>query len=186
MRSLSGAGAALLGGRLVVATLVEMQLDTPLYMTDAGIDLQYDGNTWLGGRQVAVEKVGEQGGEVQALKFSISGVPSENIALALATPIQGKPVRAYAALMDPDSQAVVDVIPLWRGTLDQMPIRHGAEFSTISVTAEHIAIGMARPKGLRYTDADQRRLYPGDRALEFIVAQATHQDVWPSAAYFRK
>lgn len=186
MRTLSVEGAALLGVGLVQATLVELQLEEPVYMTDAPIDLVHDGITWLGGRQVAVDKIIDQGGEVQALKFSLSGVPSENIALALGTPIQGKPVRAYLALMEPVSQAIVDVVPLWAGTLDQMPIRHGAETSTISVTAEHIAIGMARPKGSRYTDADQRRLHGGDRALEFIVAQATHQDVWPSAAYFKQ
>ena len=62
----------------------------------------------------------------------------------------------------------------------------GRSLRTVSVTAEHIAVAMSRPKGARYTDADQRRLFPGDRALEYIVSQATHQDVWPSAAFFKQ
>lgn len=186
MRSLSAEGQALLGDRLALTLLVELQLATPLYVTTAPVDIDYGGNTWIGGRSVAVDKVSDQGGEVQSLRFSLSGVPSEMLALALATPIQGKPVRAYVALMHPDTHAIVDVVPLWRGTLDQMPIKHGPTTSVISVTAEHMAIAMSRPKGARYTDADQRRLYPGDRSLEYIVAQATHQDVWPSAAFFKQ
>lgn len=186
MRTLSAEGQALLGKRCALALLVEMLLDEPVRITTAAVDIDYGGFTWLGGRGVTMDKVQEQGGEVQAMRFSLSGVPSDVLALALGTPIQGKPVRVYTVLMDPDTQAIVDVMPLWSGTLDQMPITHGAENCVVSVTAEHVAIAMSRPRGARYTDADQRRLFPGDRCLEYLVAQATHQDVWPSAAFFRQ
>lgn len=186
MRDISPAGQALLGNRCALALLIEMLLAEPLRVTTASIDIEHGGFTWIGGRGITVDKVLEQGGEVQAMRFSLSGVPSEMLAVALGTQIQGRRVRAYTALMDPDTQAIVDVMPLWSGTLDQMPINHGTESSVVSVTAEHVAIAMSRPHGARYTDADQRRLYPGDRCLEYLVAQATHQDVWPSAAFFRQ
>lgn len=81
---------------------------------------------------------------------------------------------------------------VWSGQLDQMPIKHG-EAATITVTAEHRGIVFARAKGDRYTDASQRRLYPGatppttaDRSLEYLVSQANSQTIWPSAEWFKQ
>lgn len=186
MRTLSSSGSALLGIRSTLTLLIEMQLTTPIYLTTAIVDIDYGGNTYIGGRGVQIEPVKDQGGELQQLRFSLSGVPSEYIALALAEPIQGKTVILSTALMDPDTDTILDVMRLWTGTLDQMPIKHGAEFSMISVTAESRGVAFSRPKGVRYTDAEQARLYSGDHSLEFLVSQATHQDVWPSAAFFRQ
>ena len=189
----------MLGKRLAMALLIDLQLTSPIRLCTCAVDISYGGNTYTGGRGVGVDTVKDQGGEIQSLRFSLSGVPSEYISLALAEPIQGKIVVVYTALMDPDTHALVDVLPLWRGTLDQMPIKHGPTTSIISVTAEHRGIAFSRPKGLRYTDAEQRRIYPSrapiggvgptapaDKCLEYLVSQSTHQDVWPSAAFFKR
>ncbi len=187
MRAMGATPASWLGNRVGLALLVEMNFASGmLYATSAPIDIEWGGNTYLGGRQVAVEEIKDQGGEVQGLKFTLSGVPSEMVALALAESLQGRSVVLRAALLDPDTQAIGQVLQLWAGTMDQMPVRHGADTSSITLTAEHRGIAFARPKPLRYTDADQRRLYPGDRALEYLVSQSQHQDVWPSAEYFKQ
>lgn len=187
MRSISATPASWLGNRVGLTILVEMNFTSGMvYATSAPIDIAWGGNTYLGGRQVGVEEIKDQGGEVQGLKFTLSGVPSELLALALGESLQGRSVVLRAALMDPDTQAIGEVLQLWAGTMDQMPVRHGPETSSITVTAEHRGIAFARPKPLRYTDADQRRLYPGDRALEYLVSQSQHQDVWPSAEYFKQ
>lgn len=186
MRTLSSGGASLLGVKSTLTLLVEMQLTTPIYLTTAIINIDYGGNTYIGGRGVQIEPVKDQGGELQQMRFSLSGVPSEYIALALAEPIQGKTVILSTALMDPSNDTILDVMRLWTGTLDQMPIKHGTEYSMISVTAESRGVAFNRPKGVRYTDAEQARLYSGDHCLEYLVAQASHQDVWPSAAFFKQ
>lgn len=186
MRTLSTPGAALLGRGCSLTLLVEMQLDVPLYAASSAIDIEWGGHTYLGGRGFAVEPVDDRGGELQQLRFTLSGVPSEMLALALATPIQGKVVIVSTVLMDPDTGAIVDVMRLWSGTLDQMPIKHGVEYSSISVTAESRGVAFARPKGVRYSDSEQARLFAGDRCLEFLVSQANHQDVWPAAAFFKQ
>ena len=187
MRSIPTTPASWLGNRLGLVLLVEMQLTSaPLYAATCPVDIEYNGNTYLGGRQVAIDEVKDQGGEVQALSFTLSGVPSELLAVALAENIQGRPVYVSAALLDPDTMAIGAVLPLWSGQLDQMPVRHGGETSVITVTAEHRGIAFARPKPLRYTDADQRRLFAGDRSLEYLISQSQHQDIWPAAAFFRQ
>lgn len=186
MRSL-GTAAAWVGSRVVAVQLVEMDFPSGmLYASTAPMDIDWGGHTYLGGRQVAIDAVNDQGGELQGLRFSLSGVPSELLALALAEPLQGRSVVLRLALLHPDTHAVAEVLPLWRGSMDQMPVRHGPESSVITVTAEHRGVQMARPKPLRYTDADQRRLQSGDRCLEYLVSQSQHPDVWPSAEYFKQ
>lgn len=176
-----------LGHVVALTLLVDMDLASgPLYVTTAPIDIDHEGHSYLGGRQVSVEPIEDRGGELQALRFQLSGVPPEMLGLALAEPIQGRSVRLRLALMDAETQAIATVVPLWSGTLDQMPIRQADGGCVITATAEHRGVAFARPKPLRYTDADQRRVSAGDRALEFLVSQSQHQDVWPSAAFFRQ
>lgn len=186
MRTLLAPAAAVLGNRLALAQLVEMDLTVPLYVTTARDTIVWSSKTYIGGRQTAIDAIKDQGGEVVGVAFQLSGVPNDLLAIALAEPIQGKAVRVYTCLMDPDTQAILDVLPAWAGTLDQMPVSQGIDTSVITVTAEHRGITFASPKGKRYSDGDQQALYAGDLSLSHIVAQATHQDTWPAAEFFKQ
>ena len=186
MRTLTAPASAALGNRLALAQLVEMDLTAPLLVTTARESIDWAGKTYIGGRQTAIASIQDQGGAIQGLSFQISGVSNDTLAIALAEPIQGKAVRVYTCLMDADTQAILDVVLAWGGSLDQMPISQGAATSVVTVTAEHRGITFARPKGLRYSDGDQQALFPGDLSLQFLVTMATHQDIWPSAAYFAR
>jgi hypothetical protein len=182
----SAATAVIVGGKLASAVFVEMLLDTPIYFSNANVSIDYGGHTWLGVQQLQVESITEGAQQAEQMRFTLPAVPNEYLALALSTNIRGKSVSVYLGILDPDSHAVLQMVPLWGGQLDQMPIGYGPDNAAISVTAEHRAVAYARPKPLRYTDADQRRLYPGDRCLEFLINQSQKEDTWPSAAWFRR
>lgn len=186
MRTLAAPAQALLGGTYALAVLIELDLTAPIYWATCRDDIDWNGNRYLGGRQGGVAEIKDQGGEVLGLSFSISGVPADMIALALAEPIQGHRAVITLALMEPVRQQIVDTIQLWTGDLDQMPIQESGGTATISVTAEHRGIVFARPKGTMYTDADQQRLHPGDKCLEFLTAQSAHADIWPAASFWRQ
>lgn len=188
MRSISGpAGAALASGRVALVLLVEMQLSTTIRLASSAVTITWSGFDWIGaGSLGAVEEVADVAGEHKPLRFVLSGVPSANLSIALQEPIRDKPCIVRMAVLDPDTHAVLDAPVVWTGTLDQMPVTLSGETCTIAVVAEHAGVAYARPKPLRYTDADQQRLYPGDTSLRFVVDQAQHQDVWPAASYFRR
>lgn len=184
-RSLAPATIALLGKRLGVAVFLEMLLDVPLYFSNAMVDIDADGRTWKGVSQLQVEAISEGAGEAEQMRFSLPAVPNEYLGLALSTEIRGKGVRMYLGVMDPDSLAMVQLVLMWSGQLDQMPVSFGPQTASISATAEHRAVAYARPKPLRYTDADQRRLCPGDRCLEYLLDQSQKEDTWPSREWFK-
>jgi len=187
VRALPAPASAVLGGRLGMTQLVEMNLGSGFVRVALCRDtIEWDGKLFLGGRQASIDPIRDQGGQMVAQAFQLSGVNADMLSIALAEQVQGRPVKVWTAILDPDTQLLLDVRQSWSGTLDQMPISQQGAQATITVTAEHRGITFARPKGLRYTDSDQQALFPGDRGLEFIIAQATHQDVWPSAAFFRQ
>lgn len=186
MRTVSAPGVALLGGKWSLALLIELQLTVPVYLATCRDSIDYGGHTYVGGKQTAVGELKDAGGEIVGLRFGLSGVPASMIAIALAEPIQGKLARLSLAMMAPGTGAITDVLLLWTGTLDQMPISESGDLATINVTAEHRGMTYSRPKGILYSDAEQQRLFPGDKSLEFLASQAQHVDVWPASTYFRK
>ena len=173
---------------LSMVLLVYMGLTEPLYLTSATRKVIFGGNEYLAlGHLGAVDPVDDKAGsDNKSLKFTLSGVPNELLAISLQENIRSRPVSVRIAILHPITHDVIDAPTIWSGTLDQMPIQSGAESSVITVTAEHRGSTFARPKPIRYTDNDQRRLFPGDTSLRFIVPQSTHQDVWPSAAWGRQ
>lgn len=166
-----------------------MQFDSGgVYLASGCINLDHDGHTYQAiGQFGGVEQLRDSPNDAPELRFTLSGVPSTQIGLALSEPVRNRPVYLFLAVLDPAGGTVLDVLDLWSGTLDQMAVNHSADGQvTIGVTALHAAATLRRPKPLRYTDADQQRLYPGDTCLRFLPSQANHQDVWPAAAWGRQ
>jgi hypothetical protein len=193
MRTLSAEGlVAIDAGRFAAVLLVEMQLSLPLYACSAVSSIEWNGVTWVGVDSIAsVGPVIDSSGELQPLDFSLLAADPAIVAIALGEPTQGKPVIVRSMLLDPETQAVIDVQTVWSGTLESPSYEEqfneeGLIVAKASLRGEHRGVSMQRPNPFRYTDADQQRAFPGDRGLEYIVAQAVHQDVWPAAAFFRQ
>lgn len=188
MRTINaGALAVLAGGAAPIALFVEMLLSSPLRLNTSSMTIAWNGYDWLGaGNLGSIEEVQDTLAEQRGLRFTISGVPTAMLSVALQEAVRNKPCTVYLCVLNETTHAVEDVVQAWAGTLDQMPITQSGETCTIGVVAEHAGATFARPKPLRYTDADQQRLYPGDTSLRFVTSQANHQDVWPAAGYFRQ
>lgn len=179
----AAAAAALASPRAPVCLLIRMDLPDPVFVCTADLHIEHDGHTWIGVSLVgSIEEITDTVGDRVPLRFTLSGVPTDVLALALvsANEARGKRCRVYLHIYDPDTYLPLYTELFWSGTLDQMSINEGKDSGSVSVTAEHRGVTSARPKTLRYTNADQQRLYPGDLSLQFMVSQSTHQDVWPS------
>lgn len=188
MRTLSNAAvAALQRSPLPIALLVEMDLTTTVYLCTAGINLVIGGNTYLGaGGLGRIEAVQESPAEIKPLRFELSGVPSTQIALALAEPVQGKAVRIKTAIFDPDTYQVIETRLRWQGRLDVFAIEDGETTATLMCSAEHAAIDLLRVATVVYSDTEQRRLNSNDPSLQFMAGQADQRLVWPAASFFKR
>lgn len=191
MRSLSSTGLATIANIALPPTfmLLLMETNPVVRLNSTPVTVSYGGFDWLGaGNFGTVEPVSDVPSDESALRFTLSGVPADSIALALgdAPDTKGARVTLSLALLDPATKAVTDVLQLFRGYVDQMPISYGAESASIGVICSHRGETFSRPKPLRNTDGDQQKLYPGDTSRRFVVDQSQVQDVWPAASFFRQ
>lgn len=101
-------------------------------------------------------------------KFSLSGVPSANLAVALATNYQERPASLYLALVDDALNLIGTPYKMFGGRMDVMSIEESGVDATVSIEVENRLIDLERPKLSNYTNEDQLRRYPGDVGLEFV------------------
>lgn len=184
---LAGAETIISGGDVPMVLFLELGYSPPTRLNSSDSTIDWNGHLWTGaGSMGGVSSTKDTSGEIAGLKFILSGVPSENIALALGESARGKSCKFWCAILDPDTREVVDAILMFQGELDQLPINLEGTKSTIGVTAVHIGALFRRPRPFAQTASMQQQLYPGDTSRRFLVSQANHQDVWPAASYFRQ
>lgn len=188
-RTISGAmTTALTSDHVPFVLLIELQLDsgTQRYTT-AGHDLPWDSQTWAGiGTLVDVSEIREgETLEAIGLRLSLSSVPSALIAIALSEHVQGKTCRIWAAALA-DGVIVTSPSLEFQGRIDTLETSEDGETGSIVVNIESRLADFARPRVRRYSDADQKQLYPGDKGFEYVAAMVEAQIVWPGKEYFQK
>lgn len=191
MRALNPTAAALharlvAGEQIPVVQLVELQLDAiTLRYSTGGWPVLWGGYTWqsTGGRVEALETSAD--GTIDALSMTLPGVTPDDIAIALSQPLEGRPVRVWDCMLDPDTgaPAVLDDRPSWKGTLNVPGLRRGP-VAELAVTAEHIAVRARRVKPSRYSDEQWQREHPGDTSLHFDPATDAAPVQWPLASWY--
>jgi hypothetical protein len=137
--------------------------------------------------------------KANGVTVSIAGVTDQSIALSLNEGQRGKPGQVWLAFMYPNdgsgaemisdddgedvlgrgsdiigqpypaNRIILDPVTVFRGRLDGVDIPDSVEAASISATYVHELQTLERPKTVRYTDQEQKRLYPDDKGLEFIV-----------------
>lgn len=189
MRTLSVAAQALLdrlnaGEQIPVVHLVRIDMAETVYLTTAGHAIEWAGQTWEPSGIGAIEPVHDTATEMPALQFTMPAVSDAQLVLALEPGVEGSTVTLYDAILDPDTGECADAVQSWAGTMNVPTLQDGAQ-ADIIITAEHQGMLALRPKPSRYTDDEQRRLYPADTSLNFDPATDAKALTWPAASYFR-
>jgi hypothetical protein len=118
------------------------------YWTGYG-DLTWDGQTWTGmGDFAGVSSLSEtENIQANGAVFSLNGVPSAAISMALNYEFRDRPCTLYLGVLNITTGALIaDPYPIFGGRMDTMSIEDGADTGTISVTAESQLIDLYRPR----------------------------------------
>lgn len=188
MRSLTpDVVAAIAAGEVVLAQLLYMDLTQPVRLNTSGWDLTWGGHTWQAAAGIgSIEEISDAPGEIKPLEFTLPGVRPEDLAVALAEPLQGKTVEIRTAIFHTGTYQVLDAPIEWAGWLDDMHVSDGSGGAVITVVAEHVGIDLLRGRVMRYSNTDQQALFPGDRFFEYAVDQAEQSIVWPAASFHKR
>lgn len=171
--------AAMKAAHVPYVCFVQLDFTAPMRLCTAGYDMTWDGSTWLGvGLVGSIDPIQEQATlEAIGVNMSISGVPSELIAITLVEQYQGKACQIWAAPLREDLQLVNQPIRVFSGRLDTMDTDVG-DTATITVSAESRMVAWDKAKVRRYNNEDQQSRYPGDRGFEFVAQMVEKELLW--------
>ena len=165
-------------------SLVELVYDAGTVRTTTlpyGMDLSWGGYTWYGlgdlGRIQGVKETSD--GSVTDVELTLSGIPADNISIALNEYYQGRRCTIWLAFLDADHQLIADPVVAFKGLIDNQTIALGKEAS-IRVLAKSRLSRLLIPNESRYNNQTQWARYPGDRGLEYMERMVRTELQWGS------
>jgi hypothetical protein len=171
---------------LNVPYLVMVELDFvegTVRLTNAGYAFNWNGHTWTGAGNLGSISAIEEGIDLQmyGITLTLSGIDSQYIAECLGIGYSGRNGTIWLAPLDENYQILSDPIIVFKGKMDTMPIKLGAE-AAIQVTIESDLVNWERGKSRIYGNADQQSEYPSDIGFEY-VAQMVDKEIFWGRAY---
>tara|TARA_R110001632_G_scaffold9645_1_gene36787 strand:- start:3380 stop:3964 length:585 start_codon:yes stop_codon:yes gene_type:complete len=148
----------------------------PLYLWTGHGTQVINGISYVGTGQFLEISAFEETAEIAARNatLTLSGIPSDLLALALATPYQGREcIIKFGATDDLTDRAVV-----FSGYMDQMKILESGDTSRIALTVESRLIDLERARVKRYTSENQKAKFPGDLAFDFVNSLQDQEIFW--------
>jgi hypothetical protein len=142
--------------------------------------INWNGKSWFGvGSLGGIDPV-EESSELQAysLKLSITGIDPAILSTVLGEQYQGRDAIIYYGLLNEDLLTLMDdPIPLFKGTMDNAEITLGS-IGTVVININSRAVAWDKAKELRYNDATQQLLFPGDKGLSLVEQAASKEIEW--------
>jgi hypothetical protein len=155
---------------------VEMMFDSgPVRLWTGYGDRTINSETYVGaGSLLNIEGMAEVADlSAKAITISLSGVASELVSLALQEPYQRRRCRVYFGAVN-----VADVVEVFAGSLNTMPIEDSGEASLIATTVDSKLVETEKASNLRYTSESQKSRYAGDTFFDYVSAIQDADIVW--------
>lgn len=145
-------------------------------------DVTYAGSTYQRTGQIMdIEAAHESSKSFEGIKMTMTGLDTTIMTLAANEPYRGRLVRVLKAYINPEDGALIgSPVVQFIGRIRSMPIQEKNDTCTVAVLAEHYEAELQRPAPLRLNNADQQRLYPGDKGCEFADQLEDKVVVWPA------
>ena len=143
-------------------------------------DIVFNGDTYTGlGHLLGISAIEEtQKLQANGVSFSLSGIPSTLVSIALQEDYQGRAITAWFAVLNRETETIIGDYRLFSGQMDVMEISDDGEKSTITIRAESDLIDLREAKERRYTPEDQKIDYPDDKGMDFVPTIQEIEIVW--------
>lgn len=165
--------------------LASLSFATPVHLWSGYGTITYNGTGYLGIGTLGTISPVEETTDLAArgITMQLSGVPTAMIAVALSENYQGRECSVMFGALDSSAGLVSSPITIFSGRMDVMSINDDGQNATIGMTAENKLVDFRRPREVRYTDEEQKTLYPTDKGLEFVNAIQEKEIYWGNAKF---
>jgi len=171
--------------QLAPIILASLSFSTPVNIWSGYGTITYNSTGYLGIGTLGTISPIEETTDLAArgITMQLSGVPTAQIAIALTENYQGRECSILFAAMASDGTLVSTPVTVFAGRMDVMTINDDGEQAIIGMTAENKLVDFRRPREVRYTDEEQKALFPSDKGLEFVNAIQEKEIYWGNAKF---
>ena len=160
--------------------LMEASFSTPLRLWTGIGDLVWDSKTWTGsGDLVGISTIEETAQlKAPAVTFTLSGIPSSLISLALTEDYQGRDCKVYLAALTSSGAVVSDPYLIFQGLMDVMEMTEDGSNALFKLTVENQLVALERSNVHYYTSQRQKLDYSADEGFDLVVSLQDKEVVW--------
>ena len=146
-------------------------------------DIRIDNQVYTGsGLLMSFSNISESADtKATGLQFVLSGLDDSVLNASLSELEQNIPALLYFGVLTTTSNETVVVdspYKLFEGFLDVANIDNNGEQVNIEFRLENKLIILEKPNDKRYTDQDQKQLFPNDKGLEFVTSIQNKAIAW--------
>jgi hypothetical protein len=155
--------------------LVEIEFNTPVYLTNASFDITssvsgssrtYQSN----GHFKNITGINETNKPTKnSLQISLSGVDQSYISIALSENIINKEVYIYRGFLDTNNDLLADPFLLFFGTIDEYKISDNTTTANLVLNLTSHWGNFQKTSGRVTTDNSQQRHFSNDKGMEFAA-----------------
>ena len=170
----SGQVAADVAAHSGAAVLIELGFDSGTLRLCVGpwsITVGADVYTHTGAA-LTVAPHGEAADGTEGLELTLSGLDAGIFDLLVTEPYQGRTMQLMEQRFDADDVAAGSPSVEFPGRMVALTSTEDpkSRTHTVTLTVEHYDADGQRPRNLRFSDAEQRRRYPGDLGAEYVAS----------------
>ena len=155
--------------------LIEIDFNTPVYLTNASFDLTSSvsgsSRTYLtNGHLKNITGINETNKPTKnSLQLTLSGVDQTYISIALSENIINKEVYIYRGFLDSSNALISDPFLLFFGTIDEYRITDTTSTANLVLNLTSHWGNFQKTSGRVTTDNSQQRFFSGDKGMEFAA-----------------
>lgn len=177
---------ALAAPNVRIIYFVRLHFDSGVAAWHSGFGtIAVDGHNYLGaGALSSVSVVKEEPGiKAAAVSVGLSGLKEAVVSKILGEKYMNRKAYVHFVPLDENDRPVSEnPVLLFRGSIDSVEGRIGQN-AGFTVSLKSRLADWERPRKILYTDAQQQKLHPGDKGMEFIGQLSQKKLVWPRAAF---
>ena len=178
--------AAIDQGTVRLLVMVRVDFDSGTLAWHNGLQsVTYAGQEYLPtGNLGGISAISETpGGTPQAVNINLGGIDESFVALLMDEEFTGRDAFIYIALADEDYRVDPDnVLLIFSGQVNGLDGSMGSQ-AGFSLSVQSRMADWERIRALKYTDADQQSLYPGDKGFEYVPQMSQKKLIWPRAKF---
>jgi hypothetical protein len=163
---------------------LHVDLPDPVHAFTGKGTIHFDDQDWTGVEGVAtVALLGEStDGSAVGVTATLNRIPAEFRDDIQDQAVRGGLVEFILGCFSTDYQTLIGRRRLWKGRLQTYDVDDGGTELSVTIGAESRAIDQRRPAIKRFTDDYQQRMFPGDRAFEYLPKMAEIAILWANAS----